>query len=250
MMNSLYTPYKELSAREKFRVGSEILNAQAQIIFSKKFWWFVAGVLLYVVVSYFINYNQQLNDRLTQRGILVVLVEIPLLVLTIFLNMQLVGAEKDSRTLELLFTMSGSRYKVWLLRLGTINGLLFGFAILLSLVAFFAFAETEILATALVGAVPGFVIGALTFYLSIKFRSSFGAAMVSALITVLLLMFYEALESTKYNLFFNPWDTPHQVDPQTWRLWMWQNRVALFLIGVLLQFFGLRGLERRERLLG
>lgn len=249
-MNSLYTPYTQLSGGEKIRVGLQILSAQAQIIFSKKFWWFVAGILLYVAVSYFINYRQGINDRLDQVGILVVLVEIPLLVLSIFLNMQLVGAEKDNRTLELLFTMSGSRYKVWLLRLGTINGLLLGFAILLSIISYFAFTETEILTTSLVGVVPPFTIGALTFYFSIKFRSSFGAAMVSALITVLLLMFYGALETTKYNLFFNPWDIPRQVDPQTWRLWMWQNRIALLLIGLLLQFFGLRGLEHRERLLG
>ncbi len=38
-------------------------------------------------------------------------------------------------------------------------------------------------------------------------------------------------------------------DPGTWYVWMWQNRITVVILGLLLQFFTLRGLEGRERLL-
>lgn len=39
------------------------------------------------------------------------------------------------------------------------------------------------------------------------------------------------------------------MDPRMWNIWMWQNRVGVMIIGLLLLFFALRGLEHRDRLL-
>ncbi|MFQ5824715.1 MAG: hypothetical protein ACE5JB_11710 [bacterium] len=43
--------------------------------------------------------------------------------------------------------------------------------------------------------------------------------------------------SNGYFLYFNPYDLPHRLDPETWNLWMWQNRIGLVFLGFLLQFF-------------
>jgi ABC-type transport system involved in multi-copper enzyme maturation permease subunit len=242
-------PFGRLRRTDKLKTAWEILRAQAQIIFSRKFVWFIAGILTFFVIVYIGNYNEGLDDRITQDGILPLLLEFPLVVLAVFFNMQLIAGEKDNRTLEILFTTAGSRYKVWVLRMGTVNLMLLLIALLLSTLSFFAIADIDLLATAVHGWVPAFFIGALTFYFSVLFRSGFGAGMVSAILLILIFMFHDALDDTKYILFFNPFDVPRRVDPETWSLWMWQNRIFLILAGLSLQFFALRGMENRERLL-
>ena len=50
-------------------------------------------------------------------------------------------------------------------------------------------------------------------------------------------------------LFFNPYDVPRRLDPATWNLWMWQNRIGVLALAGLMLFAALRGMEVRERLL-
>jgi hypothetical protein len=244
-----YTPLSQLALQQRLRVSIEILKAQGQILFSKKFVWFVVGVLVLFGIVYFVNFREDLDDRITQEGVIPLLLYFPLVVVAIFLNMQMIASEKENRTLEILFTTSGSRYKVWLLRLFTVNLVLLAMAFLQSILAFFGLADISILGTALNGFVTPFMVGALTFYFSVKLRSGFGAAMITALIVVLALMFSDPLEDTRYQLFFNPYNIPRRIDPETWNIWMWQNRIFTLSLGMLLQFFGLRGMENRERLL-
>jgi len=75
--------------------------------------------------------------------------------------------------------------------------------------------------------------------------------MVTILFLWVSMIFFGALdlEDTRYPLFFNYYDIPRSIDPGTWYLWMWQNRITVLILGLLLQFFTLRGLEGRERLL-
>lgn len=234
----------------QIKVGWEILRLQAQIIFSKKFIWFMAGILGYFGLVYVINYRQPIIDRMTQEDILPWLLAFPLSVLAVLLNMQLIASEKENRTLEVMFTTAGSRYNAWLLRLGTLNLLLLAVAFGLSVLSFFGIADLVIVGTALHGFVPAFLAGSMTLYFSVKFRSGFAAGMVSAGILLLVLIFSEAINETRYFLYFNPYSVPRQLDPETWNLWMWQNRITAVCAGLLLQFFALRGLEKRERLLG
>jgi ABC-type transport system involved in multi-copper enzyme maturation permease subunit len=249
MNRPIYTSLSQLPLRQRLQVAFEILRAQAQILFSKKFIWFVLGVLAQFVIVYVINYRQELNERLVQENVVPLMLYFPLVVIAIFMNMQLISSEKDNRTLEILFTTAGSRYKVWLLRLATVNLVLLAMAFMQSILTYFGITDIEILATALNGFVTPFSVGALTFFLSVRLRSGFGAAMLTALLVVLCFMFTELLEDTRYLLFFNPYNIPRRIDPETWNLWMWQNRMTLLVAGLALQFFGLRGLENRERLL-
>jgi len=245
---TVYQSFSGLTKGSQLKVIWEILRSQVQIIFSKKFIWAMAVVLAYFITFYFINYFREIYERMELEDLLWFL-EWPLCGLALYLNMQLISSEKENRTLEVLFTTAGSRYKVWLLRVGTLNLILLLVALSLSFLTFFTFSDLPILAMAMNSFVPGFFIGAITLYLSVKFRSGFAAAMVTGLFLWLNLIFFDALEDTRYSLFFNYYDIPRNIDPGTWYLWMWQNRITIVTLGVLLQFFTLRGLEGRERLL-
>ena len=248
---NLYRSYSQLSRGNQLRTGWEVLRLQAQIIFSRKLAWFIGGILTYFTTAYIINYRQPVIDRLDQDDVLAILLIMPLCVLAVYLNMQLISSEKDNRTLEVLFTTAGSRHKVWLLRLGTLNLLLLLIAFGLSNLAFFTITDIPIFGMAIHGFVPAFLVGNLTLYFSVRFRSGFAAAMVVAILIVLSLMLSDAfdIEDTRYFLFFNPYHIPRELDPETWYIWTWHNRLGMVTIAALLQFFSLRGLEARERLL-
>lgn len=244
-----HSRFAELPARERLSITWEILRLQAQIIFSHKFVWFMFGILAYFVVAYVINYNQPAIDRMAMQDVLPWLLEFPLSVLAVFLSMQVITSEKDNRTLEVMFTTAGSRYKVWLLRLGTLNLILLILALVFAVVAFFAFTDIPIIGMAVHAFVPTFFAGSMTLYFAVRFRSGLAAGMVSAGLLTLILMFTELLDETRYFLFFNPYHVPRRLDPETWNLWMWQNRIGVLCLGGLLLFAALRGMEVRERLL-
>lgn len=247
---TVYQSFSGLTKKSQLKVIWEILRSQVQILFSKKFIWAMAVVLGYFITIYFINYFEEIHERMELEDLLWFL-QWPLFALALYLNMQLISSEKENRTLEVLFTTAGSRYKVWLLRVGTLNLILLLVAFSLSFLTFFTFSDLPILAMALNCFVPGFFIGAITLYLSVKFRSGFAAAMGTILFLLLSMILFGVLdlEDTRYPLFFNYYDIPRNIDPGTWYLWMWQNRITVVILGVLLQFFTLRGLEGRERLL-
>ncbi len=246
---NIYHRFTHLAWRHQISIGWQIARLQAQILFSNKFLLFIALVFGYSIICYVINYKSQMISRLTQEDILPVLLEIPLTVLVILVNMQVISSEKDNRTLEVMFTTAGSRYKIWALRLVTLNLLFFVLSLLLSTLAFFAFADMAILSTAIHGFIPVFFVGSVTLYFAVKFRSGFAAGMISGGVLLFYLMFTDFFEDTRYSLFFNPFDMPRQLDPETWNLWMWQNRITVFLLGCFMLFLALRGLDNRERML-
>jgi len=244
-----YSRFAELAGRERLAVAWEIFRLQTQVIFSHKFIWFMLGILAYFIVAYAINYHQSMIDRMPMEDVLPLLLEFPLAALAVFLSMQVITSEKDNRTLEVMFTTAGSRYKVWLLRLGTLNLILLMLAFVFAAAAFFAFTDVPIIGMALHAFIPTFFAGSMTLYFAVRFRSGLAAGMVAAGLLVLILMFTDLLYETRYYLFFNPYDVPRQLDPETWHLWMWQNRIGVLCAGGFMLFAALRGMEVRERLL-
>ncbi len=247
--SALSQRFGNLSLLDQIKISWEVLRLQVQIIFSKKFVWFIVGILIYFIVVYVINYRQPMIDRMSQEDILPWVIEFPLSILAVYLSMQIVSSEKEKRTLEVMFTTAGSRYKVWLLRLTTLNLLLLFIAFGMSNLAFFTIADHSIFCTTIHGFVPTFFAGNMTLYFSVRFRSGFAAGMVSGGILFLMLMFAEAINETRYFLYFNPYDVPRHLDPETWNLWMWQNRIGVIILALFFQFFAMRGLEAREKLL-
>lgn len=249
MNSNASATFFQLPLGEQLSVIVDVVRLQARIIFSRKFAWFLGGILAYFVLVYVINYNQPIINRMTAEDVLGWLLEFPLAVLTVYLNMQIITGEKENRTLEVMFTTAGWRYKVWLQRIGTLNLILLLLSLALSCLAFFTFTDLSIVGIALHAFVPTFFIGNMTLYFAVRFSSGFAAGMISAGVVTIILMFSEVLSETRYFLFFNPYNIPRRLDPETWNLWMWQNRIGFLVAGGLLLFAALRRMEIRERLL-
>ncbi len=246
-----YRSYWELGARAQAGIVWTMIRLQTQLIFSNKFVWFIMAVLCYVGLVYAINYQQPVYDRMDPEDVYIAVMTMPLLVLAVYFNMQAIVTEKEQRTLEVMFTTAGSRYKVWLIRLGTLNGLLCALTFCLSILVFYTFMDFSILGMTWNTYVTLFFVGNLTLYFAVRMRSGLGAGMVTAVILFLHMISAGIFDygDTRYFLFFNPYDIPDQMDPQLWDIWMLQNRLGVFGLGLVMLFFALRGMENRDRLL-
>ena len=242
----------DLPVIEQLRTVWEIFRLQASLIFSQKFIWFLLGIVAYMVLRYIGNYHTDVINRVTQQTVIPELLAFPMVVLAILTNMFLISIEKENRTLEGMFTLAGSRYRIWLLRIATLHVILFGMTFALSLIAFFTFTDMAILGTSIHVFVPVFLVANLTLYFSVKFRSALGAGMLAVLALLFSLIFHEILSESglyRYLLFFNPYALPRDIDPATWNTWMWQNRIGVMLIGCGFLYAALRKTDQRERLL-
>ncbi len=248
---AIHQSFSQIPVLERVKVGWQVFKLQSTLIFSHKFIWFMVGVAAYLALMYAINYNEDMRGRLDQEDIIYILI-FPVLIFSIFLNMQLVTSEKENRTLEIMFTTAGSRYKVWLIKSACLSLVLFGLSVFISAVAFFTFTEMQIFMTGFYMFIPGIFIGNLTLYFATRFRSGLAAGMVAGLFVFLFLMFQEPLEDAnlhRFMLFFNPFDPPRRIDPETWQIWTWQNKIGYLAASLGLVFAAIRGMEDRERLL-
>ena len=112
---------------------------------------------------------------------------VPGMVLALFLSMFLVSYEKDNKTIEALFSIPGSPYKIWLYKLGV------QYFILLLLQAFFAgmtffFVDSFSISVFILNAyVNVFFAGNLTFFFSTKLKSGIAAGIVAFVILMIFM---------------------------------------------------------------
>mgnify|MGYP007059429645 CR=1 FL=1 len=249
---SAHEKYAELSVSAKIKVAWEVFRLQASLIFSQKLLWVLLGEVVYLVLRYIENYNDDVVNRITQVGVINELLAFPLVVLAVLMNMFLISGEKEKRTLEGMFTIAGSRYKVWLLRIVSLNVTIFLMALVLSTITFFTFTDLPIFGATVYIFIPVFFIGNMTLYFSVKFRSALAAGMVAGIFLFFLIIFNTAMEEGgfyRYMLFFNPYELPRDIDPATWNVWTWQNKIVVFVAGCAMLFAALRGMNNREKLL-
>ncbi len=249
-INKNSTTFSELKLTRKIKVVFDVFRLNTRIVFSNRFAWFLFGLAVYCIFLYVANYRSNIYDRMSANTIFHILLQLPLLAFAVFLNMNLIASEKDNRTLEITFTIAGSRIKIWLIRFGSLCLLFLILAYLLSLIGFFFFVDLPIWGFAFHAYVPAFFISGLVFYFAVKFSNGLAAGMVSAVLLFLMFIFNEALHDTRWSLFFNPYDRPHnRVDPAVWNDWTWQNRLGLIMLGAAFIFAALRGMRQREKLL-
>ena len=220
----------------------------ARIVLHRKLLFMAAGIAIYYAILYGLAVFRP-DEGFTAGKALYVLVEIPGAVLAIYLTMDLVAGERDRRTLETLFSSSTSHYGIWTLRMVAVYLVLAATLLVMSLAAYFLFAEFPFVLGGLNAFAPAFLIVNLTFFFSVFCRSSNTAGMLSLAVIVGVLLSAEQLQETYYFLFLNPFNLPMGVDEAVWAEMVLLNRTALVLGGGLLLFLGLRRMAQRERLL-
>lgn len=225
-----------------------LCRLSGRIVFHHKLLFMAAGVTVYYGILYALAVFRP-DEGFTAGRALYVLVEIPGVVLAIYLTMDLVAGERDHRTLETLFSTSMSHYGIWAMRIVTVYVVLLVTLLAMSAAAYLLFAEFPFALGGLNAFAPAFLLVNLTFFFSVLCKSSNTAAMLSLGAIIGVLLSAEQLRETYYFLFLNPFELPLGIDAMVWAEIVLINRVGLLVGGGLLLFLGLRRMAQRERLL-
>ncbi len=231
-------------------IGSLALNFRlsGRVIFRRKLLFMTAGILVYYAILYAFAVYQPGSGFSVDRA-LFVLVELPGTILGVYLTMDLVAKERDRHTLEVLFSTASSHYTVWTIRMLSVYFVLLVTLLIMSTISYFFFAEFPFFWGGLNAFLPAFLIANLTFYSSVFTRSANAAGMLSLGFIILVLMTYDELQGTNWDLFLKPFEVPVSGEDPMWAEKMLLNRLSVFITGAMLLFLALRRMEQREKLL-
>ncbi len=236
-------PWREL-------IGSlaSLFRLSGRVIFRRKLLFMALGLLAFYAILYAFAVNQP-GSGFGVDDALLVLVELPGTILGIYLTMDLIAKERDRHTLEVLFSTASSHYTVWGVRLLSVYFVLLSTLMIMSTIAYYFFAEFPYVWGGLNAFLPAFLVANLTFFFSVFTRSANAAGMLALGFIILVLMSYEGLQGTNWDLFLKPFEAVVTGDDPVWAEKMLINRLGVFVTGSMLLFLALRRMEHRERLL-
>lgn len=236
--------------RGVFSSTLRLARINLKLLFGRRWWLHLMTLLLWVgwlvvrVVMGWTNEPWQADD--VQNVALMP----PLLLLAIYLGMSAFAFEIDDRTIEGVFTVSGSRYRPWLVRIGTVIAFLIAGDLLLAGLSWLFLVDFPFVLVTANALVPVLLYFSLTLMFSLLFKGAIPAGLtVSPLLLLNVTVLAGALSGTRYNVFFNYLARPGGVDETLWQIMGVQNRLVLLLITGLMLFYTVRLTDKRERLL-
>jgi hypothetical protein len=174
----------------------------------------------------------------------------PLMLLAIYLGMSAFAFEIDERTIEGVFTVSGSRYRPWLVRIATVVAFLIAGDLLLAVLTWVFLLDFPVLSVAANALVPVLLYFSLALMFSLLFKGAIPAGLaVSPLLLLNATVLAGVSNGTRYNVFFNYLARPTDIDETLWQIMAVQNRLVILLIVGLILFYTVRLTDKRERLL-
>lgn len=222
-----------------------LFNQIRKILFVGKFY-----IALIAVIGVFnilpITIGHILHDPMPIEVAFYFMNMVPAIVLALFLSMFLVSYEKDNKTIEGLFSIPGSPYKVWLYKLSIEYFLLFSLQVMFALVTFFFVDDFSIELLVVNAFVPVFFAGNLTFFFSTVIKSGIAAGIVTFIVLFIFFPVSLALESSPWSLYLSPFIKPNDLDIDIWNQRLLYNKLAVFGLGVFFMYFGLNNLRKRE----
>lgn len=234
LKNRLINIYQNIRLSEKF-------------IFSQRFLFFFAGVLVYFIIFCVTNYFQSSAERISEESIFIWLLTVPGIALVFYPSMSLITSETENRTIEMIFSTAGSRYKVWLTRIGVLYLFVVFIIFILCSLSFIFISDFPFFGYFFHSLFPPIFISSLIIMFSVIFRSSNAAGLLSFIVIFFLLIAYSPLSTTSFNLFLNPYFKPQNVDYGLWTSIVIYNRIGILLVSGFMLYYTLFRLNKREK---
>jgi uncharacterized membrane protein YwzB len=115
---------------------------------------------------------------------------------------------------------------------------------LLSSIALVSFPIVEIVSHLMF---PVFFLGALSFMFSTVVKNGNGTAVTMIVIGIGLWILSGEISNSEWNVFFNPFDMPGDMNETIWEERIFSNRLYLVCGGVIALLYGLMNLQNREK---
>jgi len=218
-----------------------------KLLFGRRFWLYLLPLLLWFgwwLLRAAVGWNSGPWEATEVQSLALLP---PLMLLAIQLGMNAFAFEIDERTIEGVFTVSGSRYRPWLVRIATVAVFLLGGDLLLAGLTWLFLVDFPFLTVSLNALVPVLLYFALALMFSLLFKGAIPAGLTVTPLLLFNLMF--SMGGTRYNVFFNYLARPTDIDETLWLIMAVQNRLVLLLVIGLILFYTVRLTDKRERLL-
>lgn len=215
-----------------------------KIIFANKFIWFLLGaIVFYVGLNIIYVFSEQVSRVEDLYGVFVFCGILLVFYPTVFG----IQNDQDARTIEILFGIPDYRYKVWLVRIALIY--LIAFVILLGFTALSSFLVIKMPVVAVTYHVlfPVFFLGVMSFMVSTMVKNGNGTAVLMIIFGMFFLILQEPLETSKWNVFLNPFSMNENISETAWKSIVRDNRIILFISMIVFLLLGLFNLQKREK---
>jgi ABC-type transport system involved in multi-copper enzyme maturation permease subunit len=237
----------EIAWRSRLGAGWRLFRLEAKRTFSTLYW-VVLAILLFLFTFFALLNAFAWNGASRAIHIQNLWLWVPMILMSCLLGCRLVLAEQDDHTLEVLFSLPGSRGRIWLFKLGLVYFVVFVTLLFLAALCYLFIADISILGVTLHSLVPAVLFANLALLLSLLMRSWIAGAVVAVLIALFFAMFFEAFSPYIFP-FLNPLNVPPRVGAREWFQTVVMNRVVILGLASLLLVLAMRRLRRPERLL-
>jgi hypothetical protein len=234
-----------MSYRHAVELLYRITKYNLKIIFASRFIYFlVAAVLFYFLITVINVFSPDANST---EGDVYFLLILPGILLIFYPTAFGIQNDVDTHMLETLFGIPNYRYKVYLVRLAIIYCAVYVLMVALSLVSAVALAPLSVFEMAFQLMFPVFFLGCLTFMVSTVIKNGNGTAVTMVITGLFLWITTGFLETSKWNIFLNPFNIPDNFSDVVWASVILKNRLILATGMLLSVLYGLLNLQRREK---
>lgn len=230
--------------KNKIHLAVSMIRYNLKIIFANKFIYFmIAAVAFYLLVTGIMLFadgipeEEDIYNTLIFPGILIIFYPV-------IFNIQ---NDKDSRMLEIVFSIPNYRYKIYLVRF--IISLLLLAVVLFLMTIFSVLTVIQVPVFHMVYEVmyPLFFIACLSFLFTTLVKNASGAAVIMVIIGLFFWIMADPLQYSKWNLFLNPFNIPSDISYSIWTNILFQNRLMLVIGAVVSILWALINLQKREK---
>lgn len=215
-----------------------------KIIFAGKFFYFLLAAIAFFLLVTIINLFS--NSNMSEQGIFYLLL-FPGILLAFYPTVFGIQNDDDSRMLEIIFGIPNYRYKVWLVRFLLIYVMVFLILCALGLLTSLALTSFPVFELVYHTIFPIFFLGSLAFMFSTLVRNGNGTAVVMIIVGLFLFILGENIGQVEWNVFFNPFNMPSDMNETIWEERVFYNRLYLVCGGIVALLYGLINLQNRER---
>ncbi|MFV0366045.1 MAG: hypothetical protein ACK5JS_06015 [Mangrovibacterium sp.] len=224
--------------------GLQMIKYNFRVIFGGKFLWFIlAAVAFYLLISVIAIYDGDIPDENFVFGVM----RFPAILLIFYPMTFGIQNDLDAGILEILFGIPNYRYKVWLVRLIMVFGIVFVLLLGFALLSNYLLAPVNIFEMTAQIMFPILFLGNMAFWLSTVIKNGNGTAVVAVVIGVLLTVLSDTMENTMWDIFIRPFDVPYNVSELLWGNILIKNRLFLAVGSLVFLLGGLFNLQKRER---
>ncbi len=230
--------------KDKLNIITSMVSYNLRIIFANKFIYFmIAAIAFYLLVTTIMLFSDFTPMPENVYGSLI----FPGLLIIFYPVLFSVQNDKDSRMLEIVFSIPNYRYKIYLVRFMISMLLLVVVITLMTMFSSFALVKVPLFYMVYQVMFPLLFMACLSFLFATLVKNASGAAVIMVIIGLFFWIMNEPLRNSKWNIFLNPFLVPTDISYNIWLNILLQNRIIL-VVGSLIAFlWALINLQQREK---